>query len=70
VQGSSSRSESARGVTWLSHKTKTGGSAGGDGIRAHREASMPTEAWREACVERTRTAAKACPCDEEEFYMT
>jgi hypothetical protein len=25
-------------VTWLSHKTKTGGSAGGDGIRARREA--------------------------------
>jgi hypothetical protein len=27
------------GVTWLSHKTKTGGSAGRDGIQAHREAS-------------------------------
>jgi hypothetical protein len=26
-------------VTWLSHKTKIGGSAGGDGIRARREAS-------------------------------
>jgi hypothetical protein len=26
-------------VTWLSHKTKTGGSAGGDGIRVCREAS-------------------------------
>jgi hypothetical protein len=26
------------GVTWLSHKTKTGGSAGGDGIRARQEA--------------------------------
>jgi hypothetical protein len=49
VQGSGSRPESARGVcggspqnrrvTWLSHKTKTGGSAGGDGIRARREAS-------------------------------
>jgi hypothetical protein len=26
-------------VTWLSHKTKTGGSAGGDGIRVRREAS-------------------------------
>jgi hypothetical protein len=25
-------------VTWLSHKTKTGGSADGDGIRARREA--------------------------------
>jgi hypothetical protein len=45
VQGRGSRPESARGVcgsspqnrwvTWLSHKTKTGGSAGGDGIRAH-----------------------------------
>jgi hypothetical protein len=27
------------GVTWLSHKTKSGGSAGGDGIRPHRQAS-------------------------------
>jgi hypothetical protein len=27
------------GVTWLSHKTKTGGSAGGDGIWARPEAS-------------------------------
>jgi hypothetical protein len=27
------------GVPWLSHKTKTPGSAGGDGIRARREAS-------------------------------
>jgi hypothetical protein len=27
------------GVTWLSHKTKTGGSAGRDEIRARREAS-------------------------------
>jgi hypothetical protein len=26
-------------VTWLSHKTKIGGSAGGDGIRVRREAS-------------------------------
>jgi hypothetical protein len=49
VQGSSSQPESARGVcdgspqnrrvTWLRHKTKTGGSAGGDGIWARREAS-------------------------------
>jgi hypothetical protein len=49
VQGSGSRPESAHGVsgdapqnrrvTWLSHKTKTGGSAGGDGIREHQEAS-------------------------------
>jgi hypothetical protein len=29
-------------VTWLSHKTKTGGSTGRDGIRARREASK----WR------------------------
>jgi hypothetical protein len=46
VQGSGSRPESARGVcggspengrvTWLRHKTKTGGSAGGDEIRAPR----------------------------------
>jgi hypothetical protein len=50
VQGSGSRPESECGVcsgspqnrrvTWLSHKTKVGGSAGGDGIRARREASM------------------------------
>jgi hypothetical protein len=43
--GKKSKTKSARGVcggspencrvTWLSHKTKTGGSAGGDGIRAH-----------------------------------
>jgi hypothetical protein len=82
VQGSGSRPESARGVcggspenrrvTWLSHKTKTGGSAGGDGIRARREASMPADAWRDrrACVGRTRSAATAWPCDEEECYMT
>ena len=82
VQGSVSRPESVRGVcggspqnrrvTWLSHKTKTGGSAGGDGIRARREASMPADTWRDrrACVGRTRTAAKAWPCDEEECYMT
>jgi hypothetical protein len=51
VHGSGSRPESARGVcgglpktrrvTWLSHKTKTGGSLGGDRIRARRETSMP-----------------------------
>jgi hypothetical protein len=34
-------------VTWLSHKTKTGGSAGRDGIRACREASMLADAWRD-----------------------
>jgi hypothetical protein len=49
VQGSGSRPESARGVcdgspqnrrvTWLSHKTKTGGSAGREGIRARWDAS-------------------------------
>jgi hypothetical protein len=82
VQGSGLRSESARGVcsgppqnrrvTWLSHKTKTGGSAGGDGIRAHREALMPADTWRDrrASVRRTRIAATAWPCDEEECYMT
>jgi hypothetical protein len=82
VQGSGSRPESARGVcggspknrrvTWLSHKTKTGGSAGGDGIRARREASMSADAWRDrrACVRRTRSAAMAWPCDEEECYKT
>jgi hypothetical protein len=69
VQGSGSRPESARGVyggspenrqvTWLSHKTKTGGSTGGDGIRARREASMLADAWRDrrACVGTTWSAA-------------
>jgi phosphodiesterase/alkaline phosphatase D-like protein len=55
VQGSSSRPKSAHGVcggspqnrrvTWWSHKTKTGGSVGGDGIWAGREALMPADAW-------------------------
>jgi hypothetical protein len=82
VQGSISRPKYARGVcgdspqnrrvTWLSHKTKTGGSTGGDGIRMRREASMPADTWldRRACVGRTRSAATAWPCDEEECYMT
>jgi hypothetical protein len=82
VQGSGSRLDSTRGVcggspqnhrvTWLSHKTKTGGSAGGDRIRAHREASMPADTWqdRRACVERMRSAATVWSCDEEECYMT
>jgi hypothetical protein len=70
VQGSGSRPESARGdcggspenhqVTWLSHKTKTRGSAGGDEIRARREAST-TDVWRDrkACVGRTRSVVTA-----------
>jgi hypothetical protein len=70
VQGSSSRPQSTRGVcdgspqnrrvTWLSHKTKTRGSAGRDGIRTRREASMPGDTRWDcgACVRRTRTAAK------------
>jgi hypothetical protein len=82
VQGSGSRPESARGVrngspenrqvTWLSHKTKIRGSAGGDRIRVCREASMPADAWRDrrTCVGRTRSAAMVWPCDEEECYMT
>jgi hypothetical protein len=82
MQGSGSRPESAHGVcgdspqsrrvTWLSHKTKTGGSAGGDEIRAHREALMPADMWRDRrpCVGRTRPAATAWPCNEEECYMT
>jgi hypothetical protein len=59
-------------VTWLNHKTKTGGSAGGDGIWARREASMPADTWRDhrAYVRRMQTAAKAWVCDEEECYMT
>jgi hypothetical protein len=82
VQGSSSRPESARGVcggspqnprvTWLSHKTKTGGSAGGGRIRARREASMPTDTWRDrrAFVGRTWSATMAWPCDEDVCYRT
>jgi hypothetical protein len=82
VQGSGSRPESARGVcggspqnyrvTWLSHKTKTGGLADGDGIWAHREASMPgdTQRDRRACVGRTQTVVKAWLPDEEDRYFT
>jgi hypothetical protein len=81
VQGSGSKPKSARGVcggspqnhriTWLSHKTKTGGSAGGDGIRARREASMPADEWRDhrAYVGRTQSAATTWPCDEEEYDL-
>jgi hypothetical protein len=56
----------------VSHKTKTGGSAGGDGIRACREALMPADTWRDhrACVRRTGSAVTVWPCDEEECYMT
>jgi hypothetical protein len=56
----------------MSHKTKTRGSTGGDGIRARREASMPVDAWlgRRACIRRTRSAVTAWSCDEEECYMT
>jgi hypothetical protein len=65
MQGSGSRPESACGVcggppqncrvTWLSHKTKTEGSTGGDGIRARRIASMSGDTRRDcgACVGRT-----------------
>jgi hypothetical protein len=82
VQGSGSQPESARRVcsgspenrrvTWLSRKAKTEGSAGGDRIRARQETLMPANAWRDhrACVGRTRSAATAWPCDEEECYMT
>jgi hypothetical protein len=82
VQGSGSRPESARvvcssspencRVTWLSRKTKIAGSAGGDGIRAGREASMPADAWRDrrACIVRMQSVATAWPCDEEECYMS
>jgi hypothetical protein len=61
-----------RWVTWLSRKTKTGGSAGGDGIQAHREASMAGDMWcdHKACIGTTRTAAKAWLPDEEECYLT
>jgi hypothetical protein len=82
VLDSSSGPKSARGVcgdspenrrvTWLSHKTNTGGSTGGDGILARQEPSMSADAWRDrgACVGRTRSAATAWSHDEEECYMT
>jgi hypothetical protein len=82
VQDRGSRSEFARGVcgdspqnrrvTWLSQKTKTGDSAGGDGIRARREASMPgdTRRYCRACVGRTRIAAKVWLHNEEKCYLT
>jgi hypothetical protein len=82
VQGSGSQPESARGVcggspqnyrvTWLSHKTKTGGSAGEDGIRARREALMPADTWRvrRACVGKTQSVAAVWLCDEDECYVT
>jgi hypothetical protein len=59
-------------VTWLNHKTKTGGSADGDEIRLCQEASMPAGTWRDhrACIGRTRAVEKAWPCDEEKYYMT
>jgi hypothetical protein len=72
VRGVCRGSPQNRQVTWLSHKTKTRGLAGGDGILARREASMLEDAWRDrrACVGKTQTAVMAWPCDEEECYMT
>jgi hypothetical protein len=82
VHGGGSQPESARGVcgvspqncrvTWLRHKTKTGGSAGGDGIRARQEASMSgdTRRDRRACVGRTRTEVKAWLLDEKYQVLT
>jgi hypothetical protein len=82
VQGSGSRPEYARVVcsgspqicwlTWLSDETKTGGSVGGDRIRARLEASMlgDTRRDRGACVGRTQTVVKAWPPDEEFSLVT
>jgi hypothetical protein len=82
MQGSGSQPESARRVcggspqnrwvTWLSHKTRIGVSAGGDRIWVRQEASMPADTWRDrrSCVGRTRSVETAWPCDEEECYMT
>jgi hypothetical protein len=75
VQGSGSQPESARGVcggspqncwvTWLSHKTKTGGSTGGDEIWARRGCQGTRRTDRRTCIGRTQTAAKAWPPDED-----
>jgi hypothetical protein len=74
VQGSDSRPKFVHGVCggspqncrvpWLSHKAKTGGSAGEDGIRARRVTSKRGGGTRRACgacVERKQTAEKAWP---------
>jgi hypothetical protein len=82
VKGSGSRPESTRRVcggspqnrqvTWSSHKTKIGGSAGGDGIRARREASMSGDMRRDhrTCVGRMQNVVKVWPFNEEECYLT
>jgi hypothetical protein len=82
VQGSSSRPESAHGVCrgspqnrrviWLSQKTKTGGSAGGDRIQARRDASMSGDTRQDhrACVGRMQTTVKAWVPNEKECYLT
>jgi hypothetical protein len=59
-------------VTWVNNKTKTGGSASGDGIRARREASMLADTWRDrrAYIKRTQTVVMVWSCDEKECYMT
>jgi hypothetical protein len=50
-------------VPWLLHKAKTEGSAGGEGIRARREAS--SQGTRDVVVglasDGSKTVAKACP---------
>jgi hypothetical protein len=58
-------------VTWLSHKSNTGGSAGKDGIRACRKASMSRDTrWDHgACVGKMLTAAKAWPPNEERSLL-
>jgi hypothetical protein len=55
------------GLPCSATKTKTGGSAGGDGIQARQEASMPGDTRRDrmTCVGRTWTVAKAWLLDEE-----
>jgi hypothetical protein len=70
--GTSTWSPQTHRFTWLSHKTKTGGSTGGDEIRARREALMSADTWRDrrACIGRTWTVAMAWSCDEKECFMT
>jgi hypothetical protein len=60
------------GVTWLSHKTKTEGSTGGDGIRARREAlKRATRSMIEVLVLGGHEGLMdARPSDEELLVLT
>jgi hypothetical protein len=59
------------GVTWLSHKTKTGGSASGDRIQAWLEASKRvTRGMIEVLVLRGREGPMDASCVDESILMS